>query len=615
MRGHGGNDDETDANGNARQGQATLKETRSSPFPRSEEEGSNAGASASATPEAINSSPGGALGSDEKGSGRELTEASLEGFCRAPAAAVSVVASAVRVQRDAAVDARQSGEFGSGPVVVPLEHVRGDGAGFTPSWPLPPPSTPAPIGSAGLARRGGFDLLTLDPAARDFLLAQQRQLLALEEQLLRLQTTMLDQKHWRSLQQHQHQHHPSSVRLSVEKPLLSTGSLLLARTASTAAAAERTSIENVEQRTAGQQVEAALGGRAVKAAPAMDSGKEAAVVEASTTAEASTNTSFLWGAPLSAAEKSDRGGGPDPSAGVAASASSGSASATPKASDSPAPAPRGEHEHAGQSQDAGDGEARPDTPLPSGPSETQTPISPGDVRASANGWTTQRGRAVDETRRANDESGRARPVAGDDNDAGSSCSGSEDNDERLEAPRLGLSLPGFDVGAASRAGARRPRPSQNSWTTAVVVDPASDDDSASGTVGVGGVERQEVDDRRKRVGSVRNAAESWGSIDDEEKDGRGSDGGFVGGRGSRQRRPLAAAAVGGGRWRNAPVGPIPIADLVVVPRIEYGLLTDDELGSDLDEGEVRGYHSIVLLLLLFCYHTNHRPPHPPVVVR
>lgn len=29
-----------------------------------------------------------------------------------------------------------------------------------------------------------------------------------------------------------------------------------------------------------------------------------------------------------------------------------------------------------------------------------------------------------------------------------------------------------------------------------------------------------------------------------------------------------------------------MTDLLVVPRIEFGQLTDDELGSDLDEGEV-----------------------------
>ncbi|CAM9234196.1 unnamed protein product [Scytosiphon promiscuus] len=34
---------------------------------------------------------------------------------------------------------------------------------------------------------------------------------------------------------------------------------------------------------------------------------------------------------------------------------------------------------------------------------------------------------------------------------------------------------------------------------------------------------------------------------------------------------------------------IPIADLMAVPRIEFEQLTDDEMSSDLDEGETIGW--------------------------
>lgn len=70
-------------------------------------------------------------------------------------------------------------------------------------------------------------------------------------------------------------------------------------------------------------------------------------------------------------------------------------------------------------------------------------------------------------------------------------------------------------------------------------------------------------------------------------DGGGSDGVQDAGA-SRQIRPLQpTVATRDRRGATAPmVVPVPIMDLVIVPRIEYGHLTDEELGSDFDEGEV-----------------------------
>lgn len=57
---------------------------------------------------------------------------------------------------------------------------------------------------------------------------------------------------------------------------------------------------------------------------------------------------------------------------------------------------------------------------------------------------------------------------------------------------------------------------------------------------------------------------------------------------------VARGLSAGGIWRRSmTVLPVSIADLVIVPRIEFGELTDDELGSDFDEGEVRYFLYIV----------------------
>jgi len=44
-----------------------------------------------------------------------------------------------------------------------------------------------------------------------------------------------------------------------------------------------------------------------------------------------------------------------------------------------------------------------------------------------------------------------------------------------------------------------------------------------------------------------------------------------------------------GLRKGASVGLMPVAELVVIPRIQCGQLSDDDMVSDLDEGEVRIY--------------------------
>lgn len=66
--------------------------------------------------------------------------------------------------------------------------------------------------------------------------------------------------------------------------------------------------------------------------------------------------------------------------------------------------------------------------------------------------------------------------------------------------------------------------------------------------------------------------------------GKATGDGFEGGGEVLHRRwkPLVAGYRGG-----ANIVPVTIAELAVVPRIEFDHLTDDEMGFDLDEGEVR----------------------------
>ncbi|CAM9893331.1 unnamed protein product, partial [Laminaria digitata] len=109
--------------------------------------------------------------------------------------------------------------------------------------PLPPLDGGGQPSGASAPRNGSFDLLALDPAARVFFLAQQRQLSALEQQLRRLQATMHDkQQQWpppprqQQQQQHPQQQQPQQqqqqqqqsplqpVRLSVDHPFLSVTS-------------------------------------------------------------------------------------------------------------------------------------------------------------------------------------------------------------------------------------------------------------------------------------------------------------------------------------------------------------------------------------------------------
>ena len=93
------------------------------------------------------------------------------------------------------------------------------------------------------------------------------------------------------------------------------------------------------------------------------------------------------------------------------------------------------------------------------------------------------------------------------------------------------------------------------------------------------------------------------------RDGGGGGGGSSGGGdGTAERRKAIGDGFEGGgevlhrRWRPLVAGyrgsgnvvPVTITELAVVPRIEFDHLTDDELGFDLDEGEVR-------IFFFYCY--------------
>ncbi|CBN79741.1 expressed unknown protein [Ectocarpus siliculosus] len=314
---------------------------------------------------------------------------------------------------------------------------------------------------------------------------------------------------------------------------------------------------------------------------AMPPPSEAPYNRAKSMVEASTNTSLFWGAPLMPQAAAAAAGGSPTRPGTVVLA-------TKAAFDTP----EGERCHhaskgggGGEGGGGGGGEAEENAvaPLPSSRrSETPTPPSAAHAGAAVrHGWTTQRGRrrrrragAGERQRHRNGgNAGGERDSSGDDDasDGGASTAwsrNSSDVDEGETTTSLELLPlrvpPPAGLGSGSGASAARLNSSVSSAGSAHRIDDnASKDDKASGTTG-------EEEGREGQQAVVIVTPERNGSCD-----------------GGRGRQPLLGRRGGerGGAW-GVPI--VPVADLMVVPRIEFGQMTDDEMGSDLDEGETIG---------------------------
>ena len=431
---------------------------------------------------------------------------------------------------------------------------------------------------ASAAQHRCFDLEKLDPAARDFFLAQQRQLLALEEQLRLLQAAMQDRgSQWQHpLIQQQQQQQP--VRRPVEQSLFSVssgGPVLLVR-----AATELTStrwgggVERTTDRTAAAEHRIVEDTRSPVA--------EARV----TLAEASTNTSFVWGAKPQGKVNQNRG--------VSAAAEDVPASpcaagkVASEAGDSGDGASRGRRASVGEPSEA---ECQASAHSPPAKRPTVELCTPDLIDAPSHCRTAQtRGGTVNESQRWSHFS-----------DVRSVSSMSEVAEDELEAPSLGRQLPGIDAGSPRTLSVREARLSKVA-REAVVIEldsPSQDGDKTPRKANKeenngrgGGGKRDKSGDAAKHAAPPLPAG-TRGS-DEADGDRESAAGNGIGGGGDLRRQwPQLRPDVVPGRWKNDSVGPVPIADLVVVPRIEFGQLTDDELGSDLDEGEVRPdpYHT------------------------
>ncbi|CAM9275034.1 unnamed protein product [Ectocarpus sp. 6 AP-2014] len=444
-----------------------------------------------------------------------------------------------------------------------------------------PSSSPAPVAAVAVAAaapawtpRSSFDLLALAPEAREYFLSQQRQLSSLAEQLHRLQVTMRDQQ--QDHQPMQQQQQQQSRLISVPTPSAAAGPV------STGGAAKAT-------------------GDTAWAQQVMPPPSGAPYNRIKSMVEASTNTSLFWGAPPlpQAAAAAAAGGSPTPT-GTAALATK-AAFDTPEAEqhhhDSKGGGGEGGGGEGGGGVGAGGGgrggggggggggeaEENAVAPLPSSRrSETPTPPSAAHAGAAVrHGWTTQRGRhrrrragaGERQRHRKGGNAGGERDSSGDDDasDGGASTAwsrNSSDVDEGETTTSLELLPlrvpPPAGLGSGSGASAAWLNSSVSSAGSARRIDEnASEDDKASGTTG-------EEEDREGQQAVVVVTPERNGSCD-----------------GRRGRQPLLGRR-GGGRGGAWGVPIVPAADLMVVPRIEFGQMTDDEMGSDLDEGETIG---------------------------
>ena len=480
----------------------------------------------------------------------------------------------------------------------------GAGAAVPGTWPLP----------------ASLDLLALDPAAREYFLSQQRQLSALEDQLRRLQATLQDQQQqqqWqqqRQQQQRQQQQQQPPIHVSVERPPLlsvsssAAGPVLTVRAETLAAAA---TIQTQAEARRGQSLLLEAGS---EEQVTVGEGKPSPVADArASTVEASTNTSFSLLLSDGASLRSS-------AAAIAAAAGDACAGATAGVGETAAgpaqPEPRDVREN--HTQDSSqrrqaDGADAATVSLSGCRGATPTPDHRDEVIASAApGWTTQRGRSVEQERRQRERhleggsgrdrrrSGRGGDVVGAREDDGPGNAGSrsggpedgEDLEDELESP----SLEGLFLRVPGDGDRRR--------------HPASDDERASGTTqeeeeGEEDEEQREEEEEEEEEHQPAVVTPNHGSPSflvaarrAREESGNG-DGSFMRGAGAPVERVswerprgerLPSSARYTGRGAGAGLGGvpiIPIAELVVVPRIEFGQLTDDEMSSDLDEGEVR----------------------------
>lgn len=592
----------------------------------------------------------------------------------------------------------------------------GEGEGAGARSPLSPPSPPPlplpPLDGGGqpddasVPRYGGFDLLALDPAARVYFLAQQRQLSALEHQLRRLQATMHDRQQQQQQPQQLHsiprQQSPlQPVRLSVDHPFLSVSSSGPAPGIHAAAAAAAAAPVAAAAAEAAEQVSA---DRQALPLPLSESGKETGPgeiatdqpIEASATGtrvpmvEVGTNTSFLWGPAAAAAvvppPPFSRGAnkegriGSDPFSPAATAATSTTATAAaaaalsrpagarsltasiaPRGHAAPASPPAGNavRNQPAQGGDVG-GWASPPTERRSAHSSPAS-RSGESAAATSSGWTTQRGHTAEDDsqrrrrrrrdRRGDGERGRGDERGGD-MTGDSTCSSCEGDEEALErSPPLVLRLPGesSDVtsphdrdrerwchvpqrvvasslakggdkdkdDAAARRGRQErrqgrclsqdPPAAREARETAVNLVPSTSDDDgdwasdSTPEVEGGGEKKPGVTAISPNRNMYNQGASRLPPTTTSRRIGGGDCSSGGGGSGTTERGKATGDGFEGGgevlhrRWRplvagyrgNVDVVPVTIAELAVVPRIEFDHLTDDELGFDLDEGEVR----------------------------
>ena len=366
------------------------------------------------------------------GNGEEVVNASDKGSGGDSSPPITASASALKQQPVATADGQEvSGVLRNARVVSPSE-TRAQGNIMAPirsanvtKGPLylveaslspPPPSTAS--GSSG--HLPGLDLDKLDPAAREFFLAQQRQLSALEEQLRLLQAAMHDRRAQGEqppvLQPVQYQG-LQHVRLPVEPSLFSvspSGPILVVR-----AAAELASTQWGGEGTAN---------RSRVERDSVEATETPKTDARATLAEAGTNTSLVWPSPP------PREGRHDCSASKAASVNG---KAIDVATPSTIAIAESDSEGTGGStrfgRHASDGDDRTSACSPVAVCAAETPCTPDVTDALADVRMTQRGDAVDATSQCSDRS-----------DEEYVSSGSESEDDVLEVPSLGVRVPGQD---------------------------------------------------------------------------------------------------------------------------------------------------------------------------
>lgn len=431
--------------------------------------------------------------------------------------------------------------------------------------PLPPPPSLPPQSQAYLSVQH-LNLGSLDPMARDLLLAQQRQLSDLQEQLRLLQAAMRE----------------APVRMSIDHAPLPYTPVVVVRSPTTGSSQLRPFGVND------------LPEEAVKNVPE---------ARAAVMVEATTNTSIVWGP--AAIEDSHAA----PTSTTSAT-THGAAALTTTTSGTNA-----EHSFPIERVTT---TAEPMSAPPGQRDEQRADDLPAEQHTDV-GWTSHRDTPVRVRARPRDKRDTC-PASGD-----ISCSEDDaslvialrvpghDDDEHGATAASDFSRAESAVGAAARDDAQRalerechPRnggPATNSSRAVsnAVVEMRSDNDQVSGIT-----QEEEENDKNIRVVSPSSGVSSVPAL---------ASAGTMGSRGDRPRQRdddslgrscavdrgglgVGSGSVNGGVWRQ-PLGvagrrrsaqtvlPVSIADLVMVPRIEFGQLTDDELGSDLDEGEVR----------------------------